>query len=210
LLDSEFDSQQRAVYKFLADAAGSTRDWDILIGLVEKNVDEELLSVLLQKRTEAAKKSSETLSHANIKNLLRDALSESNRELNTAAQRTVLKKFARTRLSSAQDALRKRMKRASQAQTSDYASFHEVRKAGKKVRYLLEFFEPLLRKKQRRDLKDLKRLQMRLDALNDVVASRDLLNSHVASLPQAVGAKPALRALHKEQKKRVKAAAKHF
>jgi CHAD domain-containing protein len=150
---------------------------------------------------------SETLSHANINNLLRDA---PNRALSTDAQRTVLKKFARTRLSSAQDVLRKRMKRASQAQTSDYASFHEVRKTGKKVRYLLEFFEPLLRKKQRRDLKDLKRLQMRLDALNDVVASRDLLNSHVASLPQAVGAKPALRALHKEQKKRVKAAAKHF
>lgn len=36
LLDSEFDSQQRAVNKFLANAAGSTRDWDILIGLVEK------------------------------------------------------------------------------------------------------------------------------------------------------------------------------
>jgi CHAD domain-containing protein len=112
LLDSEFDSQQRAVYKFLANAAGSTRDWDILIDLVEKNVDEELRSILLQKRTEAAKKSSETLSHANTQHLLRDALSESKREVNTAVQRTVLKKFARTRLSVAQDALRKRMKRA--------------------------------------------------------------------------------------------------
>jgi CHAD domain-containing protein len=76
------------------------------------------------------------------------------------------------------------------------------------VRYPLEFFEPLLRKKQRKDLKHLKRLQKRFGALNDVVASRDLLNSHVASLPQEVGAELALRALHKEQKKRVEAAAK--
>jgi hypothetical protein len=39
------------------------------------------------------------------------------------------------------------MRRASHAKRSDYASYHEVRKAGKKVRYLLEFFEPLLARK---------------------------------------------------------------
>lgn len=36
--------QQRDVYKFLANAAGSTRDWDILIGLVEEHVVEQLIS----------------------------------------------------------------------------------------------------------------------------------------------------------------------
>ncbi|AMM18720.1 metal-binding protein (plasmid) [Burkholderia sp. PAMC 28687] len=208
LLNSTFDSQQRAIYKFLANAAGSTRDWDILIGLVEEHVNEEMLSILLQRRAEAAKQSSETLSHANIKNVLRDALSESNRELNTAAQRTVLKKFARKRLSSARLALRKRIKKASRARHSDYSPFHEVRKAGKKVRYLVEFFDPLLAEKQRGELKGLKRLQKRFGALNDVVASRDLLNNHLASLTHEVHAKPAMRALRREQKKRLKAAAK--
>jgi CHAD domain-containing protein len=208
LLDNDFDTQQRAIYKFLANAAGNTRDWDILIGLLEHDADEKLLSVLRQHRTDAADKSRETLSHANIKHLLRDALGEANKELNTAAQRTPLKKFARKRLLSAQGELRKRMKRASRAGISDYASFHEVRKAGKKVRYLVEFFEPLLDRKQRKTLKELKRVQKRFGALNDVVASRNLLNSHTASLPADALAKRALSVLKKEQKKRIKAAAK--
>jgi hypothetical protein len=51
-------------------------------------------------------------------------------------------------------------------------------------------------------------MQKRFGSLNDVVASRDLLNSHVASLPEEVRAKPALRALRREKKKRLKSAAK--
>jgi CHAD domain-containing protein len=37
---------------------------------------------------------------------------------------------------------------ASRGKRSDYASYHEVRKAGQKVQYMLDFFEPLLAKKQ--------------------------------------------------------------
>lgn len=207
ILHEDFDTQQRAIYKFLANAAGNTRDWDILIGLVEATGDRELLDAFRQSRSEASRKSLETLAHASVKQTLREAMSEANRELNTAAQRTPLTKFARQRVVAAQKQLKKRMRVASRKGRSDYASFHEVRKAGKKVRYLLEFFEPLLGKKQRKGLKNLKRVQKRFGELNDVVASRDLLLEHRAALPDGA-ADRALRVLEKEQKRRFKAAAK--
>ncbi|VXC67785.1 Metal-binding protein [Burkholderia sp. 8Y] len=207
ILDEDFDTQQRAIYKFLANAAGNTRDWDILIGLVEATGDTELLEAFRQSRSEASKKSLETLSHASVKQMLREAMSEANRELNTAAQRTPLTRFARQRVVAAQKQLKKRMRVAARAGRSNYDSFHEVRKAGKKVRYLLEFFEPLLGKKQRKGLKTLKRVQKRFGELNDVVASRDLLLAHRTALPDGA-ADRALKALEKEQKRRFKAAAR--
>ncbi|CAB3809008.1 hypothetical protein LMG27177_06676 [Paraburkholderia fynbosensis] len=128
--------------------------------------------------------------------------------MSTSSARTPLTKFAQKRVTAAQDQLKKRMHRASKASSSDYSSYHDVRKAGKKVRYLIEFFEPVLKKKQRQSLKNLKQLQKRFGALNDVVASRDLLDAHRASLPDGVDAKAALRALKKKQIRRIKAASK--
>lgn len=55
-------------------------------------------------------------------------------------------------------------------------------KPEKKVRYLLEFFETLLEKKQRKSTKKLVLLQKRFGALNDVVASRELLQSNLGSI----------------------------
>jgi CHAD domain-containing protein len=100
------------------------------------------------------------------------------------------------------------MRPASHAKRSDYASYHEVRKAGKKVRYLLEFFEPLLPKKQLKSAKELKRIQKRFGALNDVVASLELLRGKRDIFPDDVSAANALAALEKERKRRVRAAAK--
>lgn len=159
-------------------------------------------------RDEAALTSRETLAHANIKEVLHHAVSEANKQLNTARQRTPLRKFAWKRVSAAEGALKKRMKRASRAKRSDYASFHDVRKAGKKVRYLLEFFEPLLDKKQQKGMRKLKRLQKRLGALNDVVASRELLQDNLAALPEGTAVDSAMRSLKQEQKRRIKAASK--
>jgi CHAD domain-containing protein len=208
MLKEDFDTQQRAILKFLASAAGNTRDWDILIELVEDSSDETLLEAFRENRAETSEKSRETLSNARLKNVLHEALSEANRELNTADRRTPLTKFARQRVAAAQKQLKKRMRVASKAKRSNYASLHDVRKAGKKVRYLVEFFEPLLDAKQRKGLKDLKRLQKRFGALNDVVASRALLEKHRDSLPDGAAADRALRTLKKEQKRRMKAASK--
>jgi CHAD domain-containing protein len=208
MLNDEFDTQQRAILKFLANAAGHTRDWDILIGLIEADSDQALLDTFKRHRDEASEKSRQTLTQAKLKKTLHDAVSEANRELNTSSARTPLTKFARKRVSVAQKQLKKRMRAASKKHGSDYASYHEVRKAGKKVRYLIEFFEPLLDKRRRKGLKQLKRLQKRLGMLNDVVASRDLLKTHRASLPDASSADKALKGLKRKQKRRMNAASK--
>lgn len=208
ILDEQFDAQQRALFKFLANAAGNTRDWDILISLVEKSSDQKLIGAFKKQRDETAEKSIETLLGSKLERTLRDAVHEANRELNTSAVRTSLRKFAQKRVEVAQRQLKRRMRQASKADRSDYNSYHDVRKAGKKVRYLIEFFEPLLKKRHRKGLKDLKRLQKHFGALNDVVASRDLLTSHRASLPDGLDIDAALRALKKEQKRRIKSAAK--
>jgi CHAD domain-containing protein len=128
--------------------------------------------------------------------------------LNTAHERTPLSKFARKRLTSAEESLHKRMRQASHAKRSDYAAYHEVRKAGKKVRYLLEFFEPLLAKKHLKSTKELKRIQKRFGALNDVVASEELLRGNRNVFPDDASVKTALAALEKERRRRVRAAAK--
>ncbi|MDR5740628.1 MULTISPECIES: CHAD domain-containing protein [unclassified Caballeronia] len=208
ILDAEFGAQQRAIYKFLANAAGNTRDWDILIQLVEATGDRDAAESFRKDRAEASERSLATLSHANVKQVLREAVSEANRELNTAAKRTPLVKFARKRVAKAQKQLEKRMRAASKAKRNDYESFHDVRKTGKKVRYLVEFFEPLIGEKQRRGLKKLKQIQKRFGALNDVVATRSLLEQHRSSSINGAAAERALRALKKEQKRRFKAAAK--
>ncbi|TCK96963.1 CHAD domain-containing protein [Paraburkholderia sp. BL9I2N2] len=208
ILDAKFDNEQRELFKSLASAAGNTRDWDILIALVENNTNKTLLSSFRKTRNETAEKSAETLRNSHLDETLRNAVSEANRELRTSCGRTPLTKFAQKRTTAAQDQLKKRMHRASKASSADYSSYHDVRKAGKKVRYLIEFFEPLLKKKQRQSLKNPKQLQKRFGALNDVVASRDLLNAHRVSLPDGADAKAALRALKKKQKRRIKAASK--
>lgn len=208
ILDEVFDNEQQALFKSLADAAGDTRDWDILIGLVKEGGDRALLKALKNSRDETAKDSAETLRNARLDNSLHEAVNEAHRELGSTPVPTPLKKFARKRVKAAQKQLIRRMHHARKVGSSDYASYHDVRKAVKKVRYLTEFFEPLLDKKQRKNIKSLKRLQKLFGALNDAVASHELLLAHRASLPHAANIKEALRSLEKQQKRRMNAATK--
>ncbi|WP_250493728.1 CHAD domain-containing protein [Caballeronia sp. GAWG1-1] len=207
ILDDAFDDKQRALLRYLAQAAGSTRDWDILIELMSEHEDPDLAQALRGHRDAALRTSKATLNNADIKGVLREAVAEANRELNTAKKRVAIEQFASDRVRNARRQLKKRIKRARQVKRPEYAALHEVRKAGKKVRYLIEFFMPLLAEKERGGLKQLKRLQKHLGALNDVVASRDLLDKSDA-LPNAAAAKPALRTLKKQQKRRMKQALK--
>ncbi|HWT35328.1 MAG TPA: CHAD domain-containing protein [Paraburkholderia sp.] len=210
LLDEQFDNQQRALFRFYANAAGRTRDWDILITLLDEMGDaqEQPSEALQAARAHALDASRATLEQADVKRALREMLKEANRELNTAHERTSLPKFARRRLAAAQKSMAKRMKRAARAKRSDHASYHEVRKAGKKLRYLAEFFQPMLAKKQLKTIKPLKKLQKRFGALNDVVASEQLLreNQTLYADPEAVA--HALDALAQERRRRMRGAGK--
>ncbi|MFP3563394.1 CHAD domain-containing protein [Paraburkholderia sp. SIMBA_030] len=210
LLNREFYDKQRAFFKFLAGAAGKTRDWDILIQLLCELRGRERASFddLRSARGNALETSRETLTQAGIKPALRDALKEANTELNTAPEFAASRKFARQQVAVAQKSFRKRVRRAARARRSDYASFHAVRKAGKKLRYLLEFFEPSLKKKQVKGVRKLKKIQKRFGELNDVVASENLVRSNLGVFRDRSSADRGLAALDKERNRRMREAAK--
>jgi CHAD domain-containing protein len=213
LLEKGENTRQRALYKFLATAAGKTRDWDILIELLihddngARTGTSEIAPKLQDARGAALSTSRETLSNADVKHLLREALSSASKELNTAHERMSLRKFARQRVAASERSLNKRMKRARRAKRSNYIAFHNVRKAGKKLRYLLEFFEPVLSSGHKRTLKRLKQIQKRFGTLNDVVASEMLLRDNAALLAGSGDTDAALHWLGKERKRRMRSAA---
>jgi len=202
ILEKDFGVEQRAVCRFLAQAARNTRDWDILISLLEKLDHADMAAQLRDQREQAFDVSRETLSNANITKLLRDDLAEANRELSTSGQKTPLRRSASKNVSAAQRQLHKRIKHASHATRGDYESLHAVRKAGKKVRYLLEFFENILDKNKRKGIKKLKRLQERFGALNNVAESRQLLLRSPNADVTKKSFKRAMRTLGKEQERR--------
>jgi CHAD domain-containing protein len=210
LLDKGENGRQRAVYKFLATAAGKTRDWDILIELLaqQAGASRELMPRLEQARAETLAVSRQTLLNADVKHLLRDALASTSAELNVAhVPRIALHKFAAKRVKASERSLKKRIRRARDAKRSNYAAFHDVRKAGKKLRYLFEFFGPELKGGHKRTLKHLKQIQKRFGKLNDTVASEALLRENAEMLAGAGNMDAALDCLSKQRKRRIGAAA---
>ncbi|CAB3778045.1 hypothetical protein LMG28614_00526 [Paraburkholderia ultramafica] len=209
LLEKGENTRQRALYKYLATAAGQTRDWDILIELLahEDSGASGMAPKLQDARGGALAISRETLLNADVKHLLREALTDTSKELNTAHERVPLRKFATRRVDASERSLKKRMKHAGRAKRSNYAAFHDVRKAGKKLRYLLDFFEPVLNDNRKRTIKRLKQIQKRFGALNDVVASEGLLRDHAASLAGSADTEAALHWLKQERKRRMRCAA---
>ncbi|SAK81416.1 CHAD domain-containing protein [Caballeronia temeraria] len=208
LLEEEFDTRQRALFKYLATSAGSARDWDILLELLHALHVEGLDESVKTHRAAVLATSIETIANADVKHVLLSGLKEAKHQLNTGRRRVPVERFAKKRISAARGQLKKRIKQALRAKESNYAAYHEVRKAGKKVRYLIEFFEPDIAPGLRKKVKSLKRLQKRFGALNDVVASRGLLADSQGALPDDIDTKQATRALKTEQKHRFKAARK--
>ncbi|RZF30642.1 CHAD domain-containing protein [Paraburkholderia sp. UYCP14C] len=209
LLDKGENARQRAVYKFLATAAGKTRDWDILIELLKQEDDatQALMPKLEQARRDTLATSRETLLNADVKHLLRNALATSSAQLHAAHDSDIaLRKFAARRIGASERELKKRIKRARHAKRSNYAAFHDVRKAGKKLRYLFEFFGPVLKISHKRTLKRLKKIQKRFGLLNDTVASEALLRDNAASLADADHMQAALDWLDRKRKRRLRAA----
>ncbi|MDR6390841.1 CHAD domain-containing protein [Paraburkholderia phenoliruptrix] len=209
LLEKGENTRQRALYKYLANAAGKTRDWDILIELIrhEDVAANSLTPTLEEARGNALTTSRETLTNADVKHLLREALTSASTDINTAHERVPLHKFASKRVAASERSLMKRAKRARRARRSNYAAFHDVRKAGKKLRYLLEFFEPVLSGSHKRTLKRLKQVQKRFGALNDIVASEMLLRDNASLLAGSGDTEGVLHWFHKERKRRMRSAA---
>jgi CHAD domain-containing protein len=208
LFDKDVNRQHRALFKFLATAAGKTRDWDILLQLLEEEVEAESASSseLKAARAQTLTMSLGTLANANVKDVLRETLSDAVKSVNTAHERVSIGKLADHRVAVSKKSLRKSMKRASRAKKSDYVSLHEVRKAGKTLRYLLEMLGPVLRRGHRRTLRRLTKIQKRFGALNDVVASEALLQQNENLFGSSGAGDFALRWLKQERSHRLRAA----
>ncbi|WP_087732798.1 CHAD domain-containing protein [Paraburkholderia piptadeniae] len=205
LLDKEENARQRALYRYLADAAGRTRDWDILLELLAGDEDSprDVPPCLREAREQALAASRETLINADIHNVLHSALASTSKELNTAPERHALQKFAAKRVRAAERSLRKTQRGASHAKRFDYEALHDVRKAGKKVRYLLEFFGPMLDDDGHgHTLAHMKKLQQCFGELNDVIASVALLRDNTGLFADEQDASAALAYLKERRKHR--------
>jgi CHAD domain-containing protein len=205
LLDGKEAKIQRREFKALADAAGKTRDWDVLHDLLStaNQSAKHSLTLLIQSvdehRTDALSFSLRTIENAGVERILNHAVTGARQQLDAAAVSLPLATFAEQRAKLAEKALSKRVKRVASASHSDYTSIHEVRIAGKKLRYVLEFFSPVLDGNHRPLIERLTSVQNDLGALNDLVTSEALLREYAFRLGEAKLVEEAVWHLHDQK-----------
>lgn len=208
LLQRDMAALERGYLKRVGAAAGSARDWDIAAQMLG-NIDAEVaLERLDAARMAARENACATLSAADLRHALREMLREVNQTLNTAPRREAIETLAQERVDAARRGLKKRVRRAGNAKKSDYAAWHDVRKAAKKLRYTLEFFAPLLSRRDAKRLKPLQKIQKRFGYLNDAVATERLLKDHREIFADDASADAALVALQHERKRLQRRAAR--
>lgn len=209
LLDAGENTRQRDLFRSLADSAGKARDYDILIELLklQHKKGKVLPPEFSGARQEALDIGREVLSNPELKTLLLDALSQTSGSLVARQDRQPLQTFSDSRVAASEKQLRKCVRHAAKVKRSDVAAFHDVRKAGKKARYLLELFGPVLSRQHRKTLIRLKKIQKRFGALNDVVASEKLLRDNASLLAAISEPERTLKWFRKERERRLRAAA---
>jgi len=209
LLDAGENTRQRELFRSLADSAGKARDYDILIALLklQQKDGEALPPEISDARQKALDAGKEVLSNPEMKTLLLGALSQTSGALVARQNWQPLQAFSDGRVAASEQQLRKRVRRAAKAKRSDVAAFHDVRKAGKKARYLLELFGPVLSAGHGKTLNRLKKIQKRFGELNDVVASEKLLRDNAPLLAAIADPERTLKWFKKERARRLRAAA---
>lgn len=208
LLDRKDSELQRGEFKSLANAAGKTRDWDVLRDLLETDGSmhhafASLLESVNEHRADALSFSRKTIGTAGVERILQRAVAGARYQLDSRATSPALAGFAEERVESAEKALKKRVKRAIQPEHSGYAALHEVRIAGKKLRYLLEFFSPVLDGSHQATIELLVSVQDELGKLNDLVTSETLLREYSFQLGESWMVKEAVRYLDDQKKRRM-------
>lgn len=183
LLDKRDTKLQRDEFKVLADAAGKTRDWDVLRELIvnQKRTRDRFGSMLPHIetfRSNALTYSRAAIGNANIAYILESAQGSALTNMASAGALPHFGDFARTRVEAAERKLRKQIQRAISAERDDYATLHEVRIACKKVRYILEFFSPVLDNAHQSAIQKLASIQKELGDLNDIVTSESLIRQY--------------------------------
>ncbi|WP_233804716.1 CHAD domain-containing protein [Paraburkholderia sp. HP33-1] len=181
-LEKEATAQAIEGFKRLAAVAGGTRDWDIAGDLLKKAQDTDasvqmLVAAAREKRAQAVVHSQAMIRSDDVEAFLNDVLLRAQTTLESHCDHLPLRPFARRRVLLAQRALRKRSRRATRGEAIHEEDLHDVRKAGKKLRYLLEFFQPVIKGGRSRTLRELTSVQNELGQFNDIVASETLIRS---------------------------------
>ncbi|GGH58813.1 CHAD domain-containing protein [Comamonas phosphati] len=181
-------TQRRSTFKSIANAAGRARDYDILLEMLRlRKQNTAVLAPEIQAIREAAMEAGRgVLSPLGMQALLRQTLWQTSASLAARQNQRPLRAFADARVAKSERQLRKLIEQAVRAKKPDFAAFHDVRKAGKKTRYLLELLGPVLSGNHQKTLARLKKSLKSLGDLNDVVASERLLLEN-PSLLSAIG-----------------------
>ncbi|WP_213230585.1 CHAD domain-containing protein [Caballeronia sp. NK8] len=212
-LGEEATAQAVEEFKRLAAVAGGTRDWDIAGDLLKAAQEsrasiELLVAAAREKRAQAVMHSQAMIKCDEVEAFLNDVLLRAQTTLQSRCNDLPIQAFAEERVRLAQRALRKRSRRAARSETAHEEDLHDVRKAGKKLRYLLEFFQPVIRGGHSRTIKELTSVQNKLGLFNDIAASEALIRSaSFDEVPHPV-VRESLQWLEKQKHRRMRAASR--
>ncbi|EUC21590.1 CHAD domain containing protein [Burkholderia sp. BT03] len=209
LLDRKDSELQRGEFKSLANAAGKTRDWDVLRDLLAgdrstQHAFASLLESVDEHRADALLFSRRTIGNAGVEQILQRALTGARDQLDLRPTSTTLVGFAEERVEAAEKALKKRVRRAVSDKDSGYAALHEVRIAGKKQRYLLEFFSPVLDGSHQATIERLTSVQDELGKLNDLVTGESILREYSFQLGEPKAVSEAVSYLEDQKRRRMR------
>ena len=212
-LGEEATAHATEEFKRLAALAGGTRDWDIAGDLLQAAQEsgasiELLVAAAREKRAQAVVHSQTMIKSDAVEAFLNDVLLRAQTTLQSSCNDLPIRAFARKRVRLAQRALQKRSRRAVRSDAACEEDLHDIRKAGKKLRYLLEFFQPVIKGGHDRTIRELTSVQNKLGLFNDIAASENLIRS--ASFnevpPQVV--QESLQWLEKQKFRRMRAASR--
>ncbi|HEX3379324.1 MAG TPA: CHAD domain-containing protein [Paraburkholderia sp.] len=212
-LGEEATAQATEEFKQLAAVAGGTRDWDIAGDLLKAASEsrasiELLVSAARDKRAQAVEHSLTMIRSDEVEAFLNDALLLAQTTLQSRCNDLPIRPFAEERVRLAQRALQRRSRRAALNEPAHEEELHDVRKAGKKLRYLLEFFKPVIKDRYGRTIKELTSVQNKLGQFNDIAASEALIRSaSFNGVPPEV-VRESLQWLEKQKYRRMRAASR--
>lgn len=167
---------------------GPARDWDVIVNILlrEGLPSSEPTARILLKSLEQASDEARTASRVTLASVNPERLVSSFREAVShvvASQEQCGGRLGELVQVSIAKASKRAFKSLDRAKTGGMHELHDVRIQIKRLRYLLEFFSPLLRSSEVKRIHRLQRLQDALGSLNDVVVGASYL-SEVPAAPQ--------------------------
>ncbi|WP_201642700.1 CHAD domain-containing protein [Paraburkholderia metrosideri] len=203
LLDKRDARFHRSEFKSLAEAAGKTRDWDVLRVLLSTAQSNDSFGPLIERvdrhRSSALAFSVRIIANAGVERIVDHAVQVARNQIGEQVVSMRLNEFATMRAQRAETMLKKRVKRVVSHQDADYAELHEIRIAGKRLRYSLEFLAPVLDDHYAVTIERLAQVQEHLGNLNDLVASETLLREYAFQLGEPHALKKAIKYLDEQQ-----------